>query len=171
MTDLILQKLADPSIERGFTDPRHCLVCWARPPSHIRSLAGDLQQKLLALAPSTFLNVSSFIRGTISPMEERTVSNTWLTDRRSLAHASRKYAPHGLGNHPFRDQPRGPFNYCYNRPSNHRRRGRLHVLPPSTAHQAHALVRRCSHRSIIRPRCRRRSSPLQLQLIRKKHGG
>jgi hypothetical protein len=51
LTDPILQKLADPSIEPGFTDQRHCFVFWGRPPSHIRSLAGKLQQKLLTLAP------------------------------------------------------------------------------------------------------------------------
>jgi hypothetical protein len=53
ITDPILQKLVDPSIEPGFVDPRHCLVVWARPPSHILSLAGNLQQKLLAFVPST----------------------------------------------------------------------------------------------------------------------
>jgi hypothetical protein len=32
-------------------------VFWARPPSHIRSLAGEVQQKLLTLAPSAFLSI------------------------------------------------------------------------------------------------------------------
>lgn len=57
LTDPILQRLRDLSIEPGFTDPRHCLVFWARPPSHIRSLAGKVQQKLLALAPSALLSI------------------------------------------------------------------------------------------------------------------
>jgi hypothetical protein len=41
-----------PSIEPGFKDFRHCLVFWARPPGHIRSLVNKLQQDLLKLAPS-----------------------------------------------------------------------------------------------------------------------
>jgi hypothetical protein len=41
-----------PSIEPGFKDFRHCLVFWARPPAHIRSLVNKLQQELLKLAPS-----------------------------------------------------------------------------------------------------------------------
>ncbi|TKA73875.1 hypothetical protein B0A55_04480 [Friedmanniomyces simplex] len=36
--DEILAKLEDPSIEPGFTDWRHCLVFWARPPVKVRSL-------------------------------------------------------------------------------------------------------------------------------------
>lgn len=53
--DPILQRLEDPSIQPGFTDPRHCLVFWARPPSHIRELVGKVQQELLSLAPSMCL--------------------------------------------------------------------------------------------------------------------
>ncbi|KAL2073767.1 hypothetical protein VTL71DRAFT_11093 [Oculimacula yallundae] len=53
--DPILQRLADPSIEPGFVDPRNCLVFWARPPSHIRSLVDQVQQKLLSLAPKLWL--------------------------------------------------------------------------------------------------------------------
>jgi hypothetical protein len=52
--DPILQRLTDPSIEPGFEDPRYCLVFWARPPTHIRSLVNKVQQELLTLAPSTF---------------------------------------------------------------------------------------------------------------------
>lgn len=52
--DPILQRLENPSIEPGFTDPRHCLVFWARPPSHIRSLVDRVQQQLLTLAPSKY---------------------------------------------------------------------------------------------------------------------
>ena len=50
--DPILQRLTDQTIEPGFVDPRHCLVFWARPPQHIRSLVDTLQQQLLTLAPS-----------------------------------------------------------------------------------------------------------------------
>lgn len=50
--DPILQRLMDPSIEPGFEDFRHCLVFWARPPAHIRSLVDKIQQELLKLAPS-----------------------------------------------------------------------------------------------------------------------
>ncbi len=51
--DPILQKIADPEIEPGYIDPRHCLVFWARPPAHIRTLIAQVQQKLLTAAPST----------------------------------------------------------------------------------------------------------------------
>ncbi|TVY21477.1 hypothetical protein LARI1_G000606 [Lachnellula arida] len=53
--DPILQKLTDPSIEPGFQDPRYCIVFWARPPAHIRSLVDKVQQELLALAPNLWL--------------------------------------------------------------------------------------------------------------------
>lgn len=51
--DEILAKLEDPSIEPGFEDWRNCLVFWARPPAMVRSLIAEIQQKLLAVAPST----------------------------------------------------------------------------------------------------------------------
>jgi len=50
--DPILLRLEDQTIEPGFTDPRHCLVFWARPPAHIRALVHMTQHELLALAPS-----------------------------------------------------------------------------------------------------------------------
>jgi len=53
--DPILERLMNPSIEPGFVDPRNCLVFWARPPSHIRSLVDQVQQKLLTLAPKLWL--------------------------------------------------------------------------------------------------------------------
>ena len=53
--DPILKRLTNPLQEPTFKDPRHCLVFWARPPGHVRSLAGTIQQRLLALAPSTFV--------------------------------------------------------------------------------------------------------------------
>ncbi|ESZ96007.1 hypothetical protein SBOR_3627 [Sclerotinia borealis F-4128] len=53
--DAVLQKLESPNIEPGFEDPRHCLVFWARPPQHIKTLVGIIQQKLLALAPNLWL--------------------------------------------------------------------------------------------------------------------
>jgi hypothetical protein len=59
--DPVLQKLEDPTIEPGFTDPRHCLVFWARPPAHIRSLVDNIQQELLKLAPSTFNTLTELL--------------------------------------------------------------------------------------------------------------
>jgi hypothetical protein len=56
--DPILQRLEDPSIEPGFQDYRNCLVFWARPPAHIRSLVGEIQQQLLSLAPRVFYLLS-----------------------------------------------------------------------------------------------------------------
>ncbi|KAH7356501.1 RNA ligase/cyclic nucleotide phosphodiesterase [Rhexocercosporidium sp. MPI-PUGE-AT-0058] len=53
--DPILQRVMDSSVEPGFIDPRNCLVFWARPPSHIRSLVDQVQQKLLSLAPKLWL--------------------------------------------------------------------------------------------------------------------
>ncbi|EMC95653.1 hypothetical protein BAUCODRAFT_498260 [Baudoinia panamericana UAMH 10762] len=52
--DEILAKLENPSIEPGFTDWRHCLVSWARPPQHVRSLIAGIQQRLLTVAPNTW---------------------------------------------------------------------------------------------------------------------
>ena len=49
--DPILQRLEDPSIQPGYQDPRYCVVFWARPPAHIRSLVNQIQQQLLSLAP------------------------------------------------------------------------------------------------------------------------
>ncbi|KAI9793645.1 MAG: transport between ER and Golgi ATPase protein [Peltula sp. TS41687] len=53
--DPILQRVHDPSIEPGYVDPRNCLVFWARPPKRIRHLIGDVQQKLLSIAPHLWL--------------------------------------------------------------------------------------------------------------------
>ncbi|KAM3075203.1 hypothetical protein ACMFMG_007347 [Clarireedia jacksonii] len=53
--DPVLQKLEDPTIEPGYVDPRNCLVFWARPPAHIRSLVGKIQQKLQDFAPKLWL--------------------------------------------------------------------------------------------------------------------
>lgn len=51
--DPFLLRLENPSIEPGFTDPRNCLVFWARPPDHIIKLASHLQSLLRKAAPST----------------------------------------------------------------------------------------------------------------------
>ncbi|KAI9751015.1 MAG: hypothetical protein M1815_001460 [Lichina confinis] len=53
--DPILLKISDQTIDPGYVDPRHCLVFWARPPKHIRSLIVQLQQKLLAVAPRLWI--------------------------------------------------------------------------------------------------------------------
>jgi len=54
-------------IEPGFTDPRHCLVVWARPPDHVVKLAVQLQSMLKEAAPGKWssLNLSE-IRGLLS---------------------------------------------------------------------------------------------------------
>ncbi|KAK3669903.1 hypothetical protein LTR78_010214 [Recurvomyces mirabilis] len=51
--DEVLAKLEDPTIEPGFKDWRHCLVFWARPPQSVRDLIGEVQKKLLAVAPTS----------------------------------------------------------------------------------------------------------------------
>ncbi|KAF2808032.1 AAA-domain-containing protein [Mytilinidion resinicola] len=53
--DPVLQKLCVPSIEPGYTDPRHCLVFWARPTVKVKSLIYQVQQKLLSVAPNLWL--------------------------------------------------------------------------------------------------------------------
>lgn len=55
--DPILQRIHDPSIEPGYVDPRHCLVFWARPPRKTRRLIGEVQQKLLSIAPSALIDL------------------------------------------------------------------------------------------------------------------
>jgi hypothetical protein len=50
--DPFLLRIEKPEIEPGFSDPRNCLVFWARPPDHIIQLASHIQSKLKAAAPS-----------------------------------------------------------------------------------------------------------------------
>jgi len=50
--DPILKKLEEPNLDVGYVDPRHCLVFWARPPSELRELIANIQQKLRTVAPS-----------------------------------------------------------------------------------------------------------------------
>ncbi|KAI9744013.1 MAG: hypothetical protein M1818_002747 [Claussenomyces sp. TS43310] len=52
LTDGILQRLEDPTLEPGFVDPRHGIVFWARPPPHIRCLIEQIQQRLKITAPN-----------------------------------------------------------------------------------------------------------------------
>lgn len=52
--DVILQRLEDPTIEPGFVDPRHCLVFWARPPAHVKSLIAEVQRRIRVAAPSMY---------------------------------------------------------------------------------------------------------------------
>jgi hypothetical protein len=69
--DPVLEKLvaaeataaAAPNIGRvpAYVDPRHCLVFWARPPAHIRGLVSDIQQRLLKVAPSMYIQVDQSI--------------------------------------------------------------------------------------------------------------
>ncbi|KAI9877171.1 MAG: hypothetical protein M1830_004629 [Pleopsidium flavum] len=55
IVDPILQRLEDPSLDVGYVDPRHCLVFWARPPSGLRELISNIQQKLRSVAPKLWL--------------------------------------------------------------------------------------------------------------------
>jgi hypothetical protein len=50
--DPILLRLEKATVEPSFTDPRNCLVFWARPPELVKQLVSKVQQKLLAAAPS-----------------------------------------------------------------------------------------------------------------------
>ena len=50
--DEILARLENPSSYPGYQDPRNCLVFWARPPKHLRSLIAEVQRRLLEVAPS-----------------------------------------------------------------------------------------------------------------------
>lgn len=56
LIDPFLLRLEHPSVEPGFTDPRHCLVFWARPPEHIIKLASKIQSLLKEAAPSTSMD-------------------------------------------------------------------------------------------------------------------
>lgn len=51
--DPILARLA--AAEPGYTDPRHCLVLWARPPARVRTLVTELQRRLTDVIPSMSL--------------------------------------------------------------------------------------------------------------------
>ncbi|KAI4243274.1 MAG: hypothetical protein L6R42_010806 [Xanthoria sp. 1 TBL-2021] len=53
--DPILYKLVHPEKYPDFTDNRHCLVFWARPPSDVRSLIADIQKQLMTVAPRLWL--------------------------------------------------------------------------------------------------------------------
>ncbi|KAI9346822.1 RNA ligase/cyclic nucleotide phosphodiesterase [Zopfochytrium polystomum] len=51
--DAVLSRLL--SQEKGYADPRHSLVVWARPPHHIVRLAGHVQAELATAAPGLWL--------------------------------------------------------------------------------------------------------------------
>lgn len=53
--DPILLRLCDPTIEPGHSDPRNCLVFWARPTQKVKDLIFLVQQKLLTVAPNLWL--------------------------------------------------------------------------------------------------------------------
>ncbi|KAL8357507.1 hypothetical protein RB598_002355 [Gaeumannomyces tritici] len=55
ITDTILMRLEDPTLEPGFKDPRNSLVVWARPPEHVLQLMGHIQRKLKEVAPHLWL--------------------------------------------------------------------------------------------------------------------
>ncbi|KAK5168995.1 uncharacterized protein LTR77_006304 [Saxophila tyrrhenica] len=51
--DEILAKLEHSS--DSFVDPRHCLVFWARPPTHLKTLISNIQQRLRDVAPNLWI--------------------------------------------------------------------------------------------------------------------
>lgn len=51
LLDPVLQKLVDPEGHPDFLDPRNCLVFWARPPKHLRTLISIIQGRLSGLNP------------------------------------------------------------------------------------------------------------------------
>ncbi|KAL8779839.1 MAG: hypothetical protein Q9213_006754 [Squamulea squamosa] len=53
--DPILYKLVHPKQYPDFADARNCLVFWARPPLHVRSLVADIQKQLTDIAPALWL--------------------------------------------------------------------------------------------------------------------
>ncbi|KAI5204652.1 hypothetical protein E4T42_01040 [Aureobasidium subglaciale] len=53
--DTILARLEDQTIEPGFADPRNCLVFWARPPPHVKSVIAEVQKRLKAVAPKLWV--------------------------------------------------------------------------------------------------------------------
>ncbi|KAL8767584.1 MAG: hypothetical protein Q9209_005956 [Squamulea sp. 1 TL-2023] len=53
--DPILYKLVHPEQYPDFADTRNCLVFWARPPSHVRSLVADIQKQLIDIVPGLWL--------------------------------------------------------------------------------------------------------------------
>ncbi|KLU86819.1 hypothetical protein MAPG_05828 [Magnaporthiopsis poae ATCC 64411] len=55
ITDPILMRLEDPTLEPGFKDTRNSMVVWARPPEHVLQLAGHVQRMLKEVAPHLWL--------------------------------------------------------------------------------------------------------------------
>lgn len=53
--DPVLYKLENSDRYPGFTDQRHCLVFWARPPADVKALVAHLQKLLLETAPHMWL--------------------------------------------------------------------------------------------------------------------
>lgn len=50
--DPFLLRIEKPEIDPSFSDPRNCLVFWARPPDHVVQLAVHIQGMLKEAAPS-----------------------------------------------------------------------------------------------------------------------
>ena len=50
--DPVLHKIVNPAQYPGYTDPRNCLVFWARPSTVVKKLIEELQKQLCELAPS-----------------------------------------------------------------------------------------------------------------------
>lgn len=88
--DPVLYKLVNSELYPGYSDQRHCLVFWARPPADVKVLVAGLQKKLLDIAPR---------RQTLYKWK-----NTAYVPR-SVAYAHRKPSYDGHGNHVL---PYGP---------------------------------------------------------------
>ncbi|KAJ5997761.1 hypothetical protein N7522_009421, partial [Penicillium canescens] len=63
--DKILMRLAGPTKEEGFLDPRNCLVIWARPPPNISDLISFVQKELKDVAPSLWLMPTENLHTTV----------------------------------------------------------------------------------------------------------
>ncbi|MCJ1466549.1 hypothetical protein MMC07_005169 [Pseudocyphellaria aurata] len=55
LLDPVLQKLVDAERHPGYSDPRNCLVFWARPPEHLRKLINTIQERLVQFNPDLWL--------------------------------------------------------------------------------------------------------------------
>lgn len=53
--DEILTKLENPQKYPNYTDPRHCLVFWARPTSRVKRLIASVQGRLKEVMPSLWI--------------------------------------------------------------------------------------------------------------------
>ncbi|KAJ4411999.1 hypothetical protein N0V91_001138 [Didymella pomorum] len=80
--DPILLRLHDPTIEPGYVDPRHCLVFWGRPTTHVKDLIHRVQQELLTVAPKvTHSKTTEEIQRLVDQMREKVPPITDYTSK------------------------------------------------------------------------------------------